>query len=131
MTQIAASIEYEIAPPSAGLPDDMHALPGASLRFLAIKAIDGFKIHAALWQPTNKPPVDTTVIVQVHGGGGTPPYRPSRRRSLYPTDSRRSDLAAGTGLHAPYLPFAILVGTGSVGWKCVIPDLPGPDVRML
>jgi pimeloyl-ACP methyl ester carboxylesterase len=70
MTQIAASIEYEIAPPPAGLPDDMHALPGASLRFLAIKAIDGFKIHAALWQPTNKPPVDTTVIVQVHGSGG-------------------------------------------------------------
>jgi predicted alpha/beta-fold hydrolase len=56
----------------------MHALPGASLGFLSIKAIDGFKIHAALWQPTNKPPVDTTVIVQVHGSGGnlaSPPLR--------------------------------------------------------
>jgi hypothetical protein len=26
-------------------------LPGASLRFLSIKAIDGFKVQAALWQP--------------------------------------------------------------------------------
>jgi hypothetical protein len=36
---------------------------------------------------------------------------PSRRRSLYPIDSRRSDLAAGTGLHAPRRPFpAGLIG---------------------
>jgi len=70
MAQIAASIEYETAPSPAGLPDDMQALPGASLRFLSIKAIDGFKVQAALWQPEAKPPVDTTVIVQVHGSGG-------------------------------------------------------------
>ena len=70
MPQIAASIEYETAPPPAGLPDDMHALPGASLRFLSIKAIDGFKVQAALWQPENKPPADTTAIMQVHGSGG-------------------------------------------------------------
>jgi len=31
MAQIAASIEYETAPPPAGLPHDMHTLPGASL----------------------------------------------------------------------------------------------------
>ena len=31
MAQIGASIEYETAPPPAGLPDEMHALPGASL----------------------------------------------------------------------------------------------------
>jgi hypothetical protein len=48
----------------------MRALPGASLRFLSIKTIDGFEVHAALWQPENKPPVDTTMIVQVHGSGG-------------------------------------------------------------
>jgi hypothetical protein len=28
MAQIAASIDYEIAPPPAGLPDDMKALAG-------------------------------------------------------------------------------------------------------
>ena len=70
MAQIAASIEYEGASPPAGLPDDMRALPGASLGFLSIKAIDGFKVQAALWQPENKPPVETTMIVQVHGSGG-------------------------------------------------------------
>src|SRR6266478_8906160 len=70
MAQIAASIEYETAPSPAGLPDEMHAPPGASLRFLSIKAIDGFKVRAALWQPENKLPGDTTMIVQVHGSGG-------------------------------------------------------------
>ena len=70
MAQIAASIEYEDASPPAGLPDDIQALPGALLRYLAIKAIDGFKVQAALWQPQNKPPAETTIIVQVHGSGG-------------------------------------------------------------
>jgi pimeloyl-ACP methyl ester carboxylesterase len=70
MAQIAASIEYETAPPPAGPLDDMQPLPGASLRFLSIKAIDGFKVQAALWQPEEKPPCDTAMIVQVHGSGG-------------------------------------------------------------
>jgi pimeloyl-ACP methyl ester carboxylesterase len=70
MAQIAASIEYETASTPAGLPDDMQALPGASLRFLSIKTIDGFKVHAALWHPENKPPAETTIIVGVHGSGG-------------------------------------------------------------
>jgi pimeloyl-ACP methyl ester carboxylesterase len=70
MAQIVASIEYEAARPPDGLPDDMQALPGASLRFLSIKAIDGFNIQAALWQPENKAPAETTIIVQVHGSGG-------------------------------------------------------------
>jgi len=70
MAQIAASIEYEAARPPDGLPDDMKPLPGASLRFLSIKAIDGFKIQAALWQPEGIPPTDVTIIVQVHGSGG-------------------------------------------------------------
>src|ERR1700720_1540497 len=70
MAQIAATIEYETAPPPAGPPDDMQPLPGASLRFLSIKAIDGFKVQAALWQPEEKPPCETAMIVQVHGSGG-------------------------------------------------------------
>ena len=68
--QVAASIEYEIIPRPAGLPGDMRALPGAKLQFLSIKAIDGFKVQAALWEPENKPAADTTMIVQVHGSGG-------------------------------------------------------------
>jgi pimeloyl-ACP methyl ester carboxylesterase len=70
MAQIAASIEFEAAPAPDGLPDDMKPLPGASLRFLSIKAIDSFKVQAALWQPDNRPPAETTIIVQVHGSGG-------------------------------------------------------------
>ena len=70
MGQIVASIEYEAARPPDGLPDDMEPLPGASLRYLAIKAIDGFIVQAALWQPENKPAAERTIIVQVHGSGG-------------------------------------------------------------
>jgi alpha-beta hydrolase superfamily lysophospholipase len=70
MAQIAASVECEAARPPDDLPDDMQALPGATLRFLSIKAIDGFEIQAALWQPDNKPPTDTSIILQVHGSGG-------------------------------------------------------------
>jgi pimeloyl-ACP methyl ester carboxylesterase len=70
MALIAASIEYEADRIPDGLPDDMQALPGASLRYLAIKAIDGFKVQAALWQPDDRSPAETTIIVQVHGSGG-------------------------------------------------------------
>ena len=81
MAQIAASIEHEAALPASGLPEDMQALPGATLRFLSIKAIDGFKIQAALWQPDNKPPTETTIIVQVHGSGGNLASLPLRDRA--------------------------------------------------
>src|SRR6266446_6604374 len=67
--QVAASIEFDAAPRPAGLPEDMQPLPGASLKFLAIKAIDGSKVEAALWQPDNVPPSRATMIVQVHGSG--------------------------------------------------------------
>jgi len=67
--QVAASIEFDAAPRPGRLPDDMQALPGASLKFLSIKAIDGFKVDAALWQPDNVQPSRTTMIVQVHGSG--------------------------------------------------------------
>jgi pimeloyl-ACP methyl ester carboxylesterase len=85
-TQIAASIEFDTAPRPSDLPDDMQPLPGASLQFLSIKAIDGFKVDAALWQPENKPPAGTTIIVQVHGSGGNLAELPLRAvaRALSP-----------------------------------------------
>src|SRR5713101_9643779 len=84
--QVAASIEFDAAPRPAVLPEDMQPLPGASLKFLAIKAIDGSKIDAALWQPDNKPPVGTTMIVQVHGSSSNLAELPLRAvaRALSP-----------------------------------------------
>jgi pimeloyl-ACP methyl ester carboxylesterase len=84
--QVAANIEYQTAPRPDGLPDDMQPLPGASLRFLSIKAIDGFKVEAALWQPDNRPPAETTMIVQVHGSGSNLAELPLRAiaRALSP-----------------------------------------------
>ncbi len=48
--------------------------------------------------------------------GATLPFPSVPAKVALPTDRRRSALAAGTGLHAPHLPFAIPAGIGSVGW---------------
>jgi len=40
--------------------------------------------------------------------------------AAFETDNGRSPSAAGTPLHAPYLPFAIPVGNSSVGWILVL-----------
>ena len=58
----AASIDYEFVARPAGVPADYD---GAALRFLAITAIDGSRIDAALWQPPNA----TTLVLMVHGSG--------------------------------------------------------------
>jgi pimeloyl-ACP methyl ester carboxylesterase len=68
--QTAASIEYVYVERPGGVPDDFNAPMGTSLRFLSIKAIDGFLVQAALWHPNAKPPAETTLIVMVHGSGG-------------------------------------------------------------
>jgi hypothetical protein len=57
-------------------------------------------------------PTDFPLIAERPEAAHLPPYGPSRRRSLYPTGSRRSDLAAGTGLHCP------------------LTDLPGSGVKL-
>jgi pimeloyl-ACP methyl ester carboxylesterase len=84
--QVAASIEFDAAPRPSSLPEDMQPLPGASLKFLALKAIDGSRIDAALWQPDNVPPSGATMIVQVHGSGSNLAELPLRAvaRALSP-----------------------------------------------
>jgi pimeloyl-ACP methyl ester carboxylesterase len=66
----AAGIDYDFVDRPANLPADFQASTGTSLRFLAIKAIDGFRVDAALWQPKEKLASATTLIVGVHGNGG-------------------------------------------------------------
>ena len=68
--QVAASIEYDFVARPSGLPDDLQPLPGTSLKFLSIRAIDGFLVDAALWHPEAKQPAETTLIIMVHGSGG-------------------------------------------------------------
>jgi pimeloyl-ACP methyl ester carboxylesterase len=69
--EIAASIQYDFVQPPAALSADFQPQDGVSLRFLAIKAIDGFQVDGALWQPGGKQPAGTTLIVMVHGSGGS------------------------------------------------------------
>jgi pimeloyl-ACP methyl ester carboxylesterase len=76
--QIVATVEYEPIPtPTASTVPasahwamkDMHPLEGATLSYLSIKAIDGFKVIGALWKPEGKSPANTTMIISVHGSG--------------------------------------------------------------
>ena len=69
--EIAARIEYDFVARPAGLPADLAAPAGADLRFLAIKALDGSPVDAALWQPGGKTPAATTLVVSIHGSGGS------------------------------------------------------------
>jgi len=80
--EIAASISYDASPPPAGLGPDYTAPDGVSLRFLAIKALDGKPVEAALWQPVAKPTGETTLVVMVHGSGGN--YHSPPQSSLPP-----------------------------------------------
>ena len=68
--QTAATIEYDVVTAPAGLPASFVAPVGASLTFLAITAIDGVRVDAALWQPGDKAVGSTTLVVTVHGSGG-------------------------------------------------------------
>jgi hypothetical protein len=52
--QIAASVEYDIIPPPAGLSGYFRPSEATSLKFLAIKTIDGLPMEAALWQPNGR-----------------------------------------------------------------------------
>lgn len=69
--QRAAAIEYDVVARPEGLPADFQAPEGAGIRFLAIQAIDGFRVDAALWQPTGKTEAATTLVISVHGSGGS------------------------------------------------------------
>ena len=54
--EIAASIQYDFVQQPEGLSSDFAHRDGISLKFLTIKAIDGFKTDGALWQASGKRP---------------------------------------------------------------------------
>jgi pimeloyl-ACP methyl ester carboxylesterase len=97
--QIAASIEYDFVARPTGLSSDFDPRDGTSLKFLAIKTIDGFQVDAALWQPNGKQPADTTLIVMVHGSGGS--YQRAPESTLGPRLATKgyASLAINTRQH--------------------------------
>jgi pimeloyl-ACP methyl ester carboxylesterase len=66
----AAGIEYDFVNRPPGLATDFEAPPNAALRFLAIKAMDGFRVDATLVEPRSSAPARTTLIISIHGSGG-------------------------------------------------------------
>lgn len=78
----AATIRYDFVPEPPGLPGGFVAPPNARLRFLAIQAIDGFQVDAALFEQRPANEANTTLVISVHGSGGT--YTGSPMRFLSP-----------------------------------------------
>jgi len=78
--ETAASIQYEFIARPAGLSGDFAPADSAAVKFLTLRAIDGFALEASLWQPNAKPGADTTLVVMVHGSGGS--YRRSPQSGL-------------------------------------------------
>jgi pimeloyl-ACP methyl ester carboxylesterase len=65
----AAQIGYVFVPRPGGLSDDFTSDDTVDLKFIEIKAIDGFEVAGALWQPAGKPAHDTTLLILIHGSG--------------------------------------------------------------
>jgi pimeloyl-ACP methyl ester carboxylesterase len=65
----AAAISYTFAARPAAVPATFAAAPNGKLRFMALTALDGNRIDAALWEPAAKAPAATTMVVAVHGSG--------------------------------------------------------------
>ena len=99
MSKRAAGIDYdEVARPS-GLPENFRAPDGCDLRFLAIDAIDGFRIDGALWQPQSRKPADTTLVVHIHGSGSNHVNPPSSALGAGLAATGRAMLAISTRQH--------------------------------
>ncbi|HEY4142942.1 MAG TPA: alpha/beta fold hydrolase [Pseudolabrys sp.] len=71
MAETAASIGFETAARPNGLSDDFASKSGVDLRFLTLKPIDGKETKGALWTPAGKAPADTTIVIMIHGSGGS------------------------------------------------------------
>jgi pimeloyl-ACP methyl ester carboxylesterase len=67
----AVSIDYDFVARPASLPATVQPPSGVTLRFMALKTTDGYRVDAALWQPEGKPADGSTAIVSVHGSGGS------------------------------------------------------------
>jgi pimeloyl-ACP methyl ester carboxylesterase len=78
--QTAASIDYQLASRPSDLSDDFKPIDGIDIKFLSLKAIDGNKIAGALWHPQGKAVGNTTLVVMIHGSGGS--YRRAPESAL-------------------------------------------------
>jgi pimeloyl-ACP methyl ester carboxylesterase len=87
MPHRAAAIEYEIVERPPNLRPQFRAPDGVSLTFLAITAIDGYRVDGALWQSAATAPADTTLVIHIHGSGANY-WKP-------PGDGLGAGLAAG------------------------------------
>ena len=84
----AATIEYEFIERPAGVQADFVAPPNTRLRFLAIQAIDGFRVEAAQHRPA------------ADGCSATPAHALAFRRANSQKKARGRQ-GHGVGIHRP------------------------------
>jgi pimeloyl-ACP methyl ester carboxylesterase len=97
--QIAASIEYNFTAQPSGLADDFKPIGETSLRFLTIKTIDGYVMEAALWLPAKMEAAETTLVVMIHGSGGSYLRAPESELGRRLAANGRAALAINTRQH--------------------------------
>lgn len=96
---VAARIAYEEVARPAGLPEAFAPVEAATLRFLAITAIDGNRLDAALWEPKGRPPAETTLVIAVHGSGDNFAHAPADALGRGLSASGRAVLSISTRQH--------------------------------
>ena len=67
----AADITYRETTRPDEVPDDFTAPDGTDLAFYEISALDGFRVQSALLEPQRTERADTTLVLAVHGSGGS------------------------------------------------------------
>jgi pimeloyl-ACP methyl ester carboxylesterase len=101
MTDIrfAAKITYEDEQRPAGLSSTFQPAAGVDLRFLRLTALDGGSVAAAYWRPRDSAPDATTIVVQVHGSGGSYASEPNAFISAALSQNGYAVLAINTRQH--------------------------------
>lgn len=97
--EIAASIQYDFVQSPANPSAELRPPESVSLRFLAIKAIDGFQVDTVLWQPDRKAAASTTLVVMIHGSGGNYQSPPQSTLGARLSASGYAALAINTRQH--------------------------------
>ena len=95
----AAGIDYEIVDRPATLPQSFGTAPGTRLEFLAITAIDGSRVDAALWQRQDCVPAETTLVIHIHGSGSNYAKPPNAAVGAGLAATGRAVLAINTRQH--------------------------------
>lgn len=97
--RLAAQITFEDEQRPIDLPSTFEPAAGVVLSFLRLTAIDGNSVAAAYWRPQKSAPEATTLVVHVHGSGGSYASQPNAFMSRALSQDGYAVLAINTRQH--------------------------------